>query len=69
MFNETLSAELAETLVEELNSSSSEAGVGTCQGNFDGKARQGKSCLGKFVARQGKFVASFFGERFTKFFM
>ena len=43
-------------------------GVGTCQGNFDGKARQGKSCLGKFVARQGKFLASFFGERYKKIF-
>ena len=44
------------------------AGVGTCQGNFDGKARQGKSCLGKFLARQGKFLASFFGERYKKIF-
>ena len=44
------------------------AGVGTCHGNFDGKARQGKSCLGKFMARQGKFVASFFfGKGYQKF--
>ena len=45
-----------------------ESGVGTCQGNFDGKARQGKSCLGKFMARQGKFVASFFLARDIKNF-